>query len=99
LSRHKAARGIEWRELGPEVDVNPLAIRRSGEIDRGAYQASSESLSPIRRIDGRIEQEGMRAAVGGDVDEPDECTVIKRTYEPETARQDICERPRYVLCP
>ena len=74
-------------------------MRRVGKIDRVSHEATSESLSSIVGIYGWIEQEGMRAAACGDVDEPHEPIAIESAYEAETAREDVRERSRYVLGP
>jgi hypothetical protein len=58
------------------VDVEPLPAALAAKLDRAPDELCTESTPLHVRVDGGIEQEGMTAAVGRDVDVADEAPVL-----------------------
>jgi hypothetical protein len=58
--------------VGLVVDVQPLPAAFAAELDSALDELTAEPAPLHLRVHGRIEQEGMAAAVGRDVDVADE---------------------------
>lgn len=59
-----------------EVDVKPLALRGAGFFGRSCDERGSDSFGPEMLGDHRVQDEGVNAAVPGNVDEGDQRAVF-----------------------
>src|SRR5699024_6230960 len=63
---------VELPEIGLEVDVQPLDVARPALLDRVQHEGAADAGPLVGRMDHDVEQEGVTAAVGDDVAEPDQ---------------------------
>jgi hypothetical protein len=54
---------VEAAQMRLEVDMDPFYPTRRGDGNRLAHQLPADAAPPILRMDGRIQQKGMNAAV------------------------------------
>src|SRR5918998_2041525 len=66
------------------VDVQPLAVRILHLLDQSLYQGFAEAAALVRRVDDRVEQECVLAAVPAGVDEADERFTVEGANPGET---------------
>src|SRR5437773_2677202 len=82
----EASAGIETAQLRAEVDMHPVAVPPAC-IDRIADEARPDSTSLPRRMDRRVDQEEVDAAVPRNVHESHKIFAGVRGYPGEAALQ------------
>ena len=91
LDRPLAGQAYEARRSGPEasrrvergqfrivIDVQPFGAAGRRLLSRGPDEGKPEAATPMGGMHGRVEQEGMKAAVPGHIDEAYELASVSR---------------------
>lgn len=68
---------VEGLQVGLEVDVEPGAAGGTGFVGSGSDQGPTYALAAVGGVDGGVENEGVGAAVPGDLDEADQLVVVE----------------------
>src|SRR6185437_11438317 len=84
-----AAAEVERAEMVLEVDVQPLAARGLGFFGRDGDQPGADPVVLGAFGDQGVEDEGVDAAVPGDVDEADEAFAVPRADPAQAVLADL----------
>lgn len=85
--------------MGLEVDMEPLGPAFARDFLCHLDQSRGNSLSPHSRRNAGIQDEGMNAAIPGDIDEAYEFITDKSADVTQTARQNSRKIPVRVCAP
>jgi hypothetical protein len=97
--RPESAGPIELREVRLEIDVEPAGAAFSREVDGTSDETRADAAMPAIRMDGSVEDRGMRAAISGDVHETDEPWAVIGAEIAKAPRQNCAEICRPGLSP
>src|SRR5690606_29062334 len=72
----EAAGAVEGFEMRFEIDVEPVCAAYRSRFRRPHHQLRRDTAAAMARHDAGVEDEGVAAAVPGDVDEADEAIAV-----------------------
>jgi hypothetical protein len=79
--------------------MQPLDAALPTCLQRRVYKLASDTLPLVARMDGRIEQEAMHAAIPGDIDEADQLVAVERADIEQAVLQHGLEIAPNVIFP
>src|SRR5690606_25509243 len=95
----EAAGAVEGFKVRLEIDMQPGRALVAGKGRRFGDECGGDALAAPVRIDAGIKDEGVVAAVPGDVDESDECVAGIGADMAEPALEDRVEIMRSRITP